>query len=153
MAYSVEGRTPFLSPEVAELSASAPTQWLLDGGRPKRILKDLALKFLPAEVVLRPKQGFTPPLRNWLRGPLRGSLERLLHPSVVERRRLFEPEPVARLLASHLDGSADVTYPLWVLASLEIWWRLFVDASATPDTTLDELSRQEPRLSIEDAAA
>ena len=153
MAHSVEGRTPFLSPEIAELSASAPVPWLLDGGNPKRILKDLALKFLPAEVVLRPKQGFTPPLRSWLRGPLRAPVERLLHPNVVARRGLFEPEAVSQLLASHLAGTADATYPIWVLASLEIWWRLFVDATATPDATLDELSRHEPRLSIEDACA
>jgi asparagine synthase (glutamine-hydrolysing) len=68
MAYSVEARTPLLSPEIAEIAASAPTKWLLNEGQPKRILKDLALEFLPADVVLRPKQGFTPPL-GWLRPP------------------------------------------------------------------------------------
>jgi len=149
----VESRTPFLSPEVAELAGAASTEWLLNGGTPKRILRDLALRFLPASVVQRPKQGFTPPLRNWLRGPLREPVERLLLPAVVERRRLFEPEAVARLLADHLAGRADHTYPLWVLASLEIWWRLLVDASASPEMTLSELSRLPPQLAIDDVAA
>jgi asparagine synthase (glutamine-hydrolysing) len=153
MAHSVESRTPFLSPEVAELAGAAPTEWLLNGGTPKRILRDLALRFLPAAVVHRPKQGFTPPLRNWLRGPLKGSVEQLLSPGVVERRRIFEPEPVARLLADHLAGRADHTTPLWVLTSLEIWWRLLVDASASPEMKLTELSRLEPKLSIDDVAA
>ena len=153
MAYSVESRTPFLSPEVAELAGAAPTDWLLNGGTPKRILRDLALKFLPAGVVRRPKQGFTPPLRNWLRGPLKDPVEQLLRPGVIEKRRLFEPEPVARLLADHLSGRADHTYPLWVLVSLEIWWRLLVDASASPEMTLSELSRLEPKLAIDDVAA
>ena len=66
---------------------------------------------------------------------------------------LFEPEPVARLLADHLSGRADHTYPLWVLVSLEIWWRLLVDASASPEMTLSELSRLEPKLAIDDVAA
>ena len=57
MAYSVEARTPFLSPEIAALAARAPAEWLLRGGQQKRILKDLALRFLPAEVVLRTEAG------------------------------------------------------------------------------------------------
>jgi asparagine synthase (glutamine-hydrolysing) len=152
MAHSVESRTPFLSPEVAELAGAASTEWLLNGGTPKRILRDLALRFLPETIVRRPKQGFTPPLRSWLRGPLRESVERLLRPGVIERRGVFEPEPVARLLADHLAGRADHTEPLWVLTSLEIWWRLLVDASASPEMTLTELSRLEPKLAIDDVA-
>jgi asparagine synthase (glutamine-hydrolysing) len=153
MACSVEARTPFLGPEIAEIAARAPTEWLLNEGQPKRVLRDLALKFLPADVVLRPKQGFTPPLRNWLRGSLREPVERLLHPRVVERRGLFDPDRVARLLGSHVNGSADHTYPLWVLTSLEIWWRLFVDATASPEMPLGELSRLEPKLAIDDVVA
>jgi asparagine synthase (glutamine-hydrolysing) len=44
MAHSVEARTPFLAPEIAEIAASAPPEWLLSGGEPKRILRDLALR-------------------------------------------------------------------------------------------------------------
>ena len=153
MAYSVEARTPFLNPEIAELAARAPEEWLLKGGQPKRILKDLALKFLPADVVLRPKQGFTPPLRNWLRGSLREPVQRLLHRQVIERRRLFDPDRVAHLVGAHMEGSADHTYPLWILTSLEIWWRLFVDASASPEMTLGELSHLEPSRAIDDVIA
>jgi asparagine synthase (glutamine-hydrolysing) len=153
MAHSVEARTPFLAPEIAEIAASAPPQWLLNEGEPKRILRDLALKFLPAEVIHRPKQGFTPPLRNWLRGPLAEPVQQLLHPRVVERRGLFDPAEVSRLLGAHLSGAADHTYPLWVLTSLEIWWRLFVDASASPDMPLGEMCRLEPRLALDDVVA
>ena len=153
MASSVEARTPFLSPETAALAASARPEWLLKGGQAKHILKDLALRFLPADLVLRPKQGFTPPMRNWLRGPLREPAERLLHPRVVERRGLFDVEQVARILGSHLGGTADHTYPLWVLISLEIWWRLFVDASASPEMPLTELASLEPIRTIDDAVA
>jgi asparagine synthase (glutamine-hydrolysing) len=153
MAYSVESRTPFLSPEIAELAARAPAAWLLRGGQQKRILRDLALKFLPADVVTRPKQGFTPPLRSWLRGSLKDPVERLLHPTVVERRGLFDAERVAQLVGSHMAGAADHTYPLWILASLEIWWRLFIDASASPEMTLSELSKVEPKLAIDDVIA
>jgi hypothetical protein len=50
-------------------------------------------------------------------------------------------------------GSEDHTHPLWVLASLEIWWRLFVDASAPPELPLADLARLSPRFSIDDVAA
>jgi hypothetical protein len=72
---------------------------------------------------------------------------------VVERRGLFDAAEVTRLLSTHVSGTADHTYPLWVLTSLEIWWRLFVDASATPDMPLSELSRLEPRLALDDVVA
>jgi asparagine synthase (glutamine-hydrolysing) len=153
MASSVESRTPFLSPEIAELAARAPESWLLKGGQQKRILRDLALKFLPEGVVARPKQGFTPPLGSWLRGALKEPVERLLDPKVVERRGLFDAERVGRLLGAHMAGRADRTYPLWILTSLEIWWRLFVDASASPEMAPDEVSRLEPRLGIADVVA
>jgi hypothetical protein len=52
-----------------------------------------------------------------------------------------------------MTGQADRTYPLWILTSLEIWWRLFVDASASPDMTPSEISRLEPRLGIDDVLA
>jgi asparagine synthase (glutamine-hydrolysing) len=153
MASSVESRTPFLSPELAELAARAPESWLLKDGRQKNVLRDLALKFLPEAVVARPKQGFTPPLGSWLRGALKGSVERLLQPQVVERRGLFDVERVRLLVQAHMAGRVDRTYPLWILTSLEIWWRLFLDGSASPEMTTDEVSRLEPRLGIDDVLA
>ena len=117
---------------------------------PKRILRDLALKFLPADVVLRPKQGFTPPLGSWMRGRSRSLWSTCCARGVDRAERALRPGQVARLLADHLAGTADHTYPLWVLASLEIWWRLLVDASATPDMPLGELSRLEPKVGIDD---
>jgi asparagine synthase (glutamine-hydrolysing) len=153
MASSIEARTPFLSPEIAQLAAHAPARWLLEGGEQKHVLKDLALKFLPSGAVLRTKQGFTPPLGAWMRTRLREPVERLLSPEVVAHRGLFDGAAVSRLVAAHMRGSEDRTYPLWILASLEIWWRLLIDDSAAPDLPLGELSRLEPRSSIDDVAA
>jgi asparagine synthase (glutamine-hydrolysing) len=153
MFSSIEARTPFLSPEVAQLSARAPVEWLLRDGEQKQVLKDLALRFLPREAVHRRKQGFTPPLRNWFRGVLKEPMERLLDARVVERRGLFDSAAVAGLVREHGRGTADHTQPLWMLTSLEVWWRLFADATASPDMRLDEVARLEPRLSIDDLAA
>jgi asparagine synthase (glutamine-hydrolysing) len=118
MAYSLEAREPLLDHELVEWSLKLPLAWKLRGGQGKYLLRRLAARHLPREIVERPKQGFGVPIDRWLRGPLRSwARERL------EDRRLYERFPLDRarvleLLDLHLSGKRDPHPLLWAVLML-----------------------------------
>ncbi len=118
MAYSLEAREPLLDHELVEWSQRLPLAWKLRSGEGKYLLRRLAYRLLPREIVERPKQGFTVPIDRWLRGPLRDwARERL------EDRRLYERFPLDRrrmqeLFALHLSGRRDTHPLLWAVLML-----------------------------------
>ena len=118
MSYALEAREPLLDHELVEWSLKLPLEWKLRGGKSKYLLRRLAERYLPREIVERPKQGFAVPIDRWLRGPLRGwARERL------EERRLYERFPLDRrrvleLLDLHLSGRRDAHPLLWAVLML-----------------------------------
>jgi asparagine synthase (glutamine-hydrolysing) len=118
MAYSLEAREPLLDHELVEWSMKLPLSWKLRGATGKYLLRQLAYRHLPREIVERPKQGFTVPIDRWLRSPLRPwARERL------EDRRLYERFPLDRgrvlaLLDLHLSGKRDTHPLLWAVLML-----------------------------------
>ncbi len=118
MAHSLEAREPLLDHELVEWSQKLPLAWKLHGGGGKRLLRRLAYRLLPRQIVDRPKQGFTVPIDRWLRGPLREwARERL------EDRRLYQRFPLDRrrvlgLLDLHLSGRRDTHPLLWAVLML-----------------------------------
>jgi asparagine synthase (glutamine-hydrolysing) len=87
----------------------------------KRVLKRVEASRLPAQVIKRKKKGFGVPLAEWLRGPLRPLLDAYLSSPYLRDQGLFRPEPVARLVSEHLQGSADHRKPLWTLLVFQRW--------------------------------
>jgi asparagine synthase (glutamine-hydrolysing) len=120
MAVSLEARVPFLDHEVVEFAMSLPAHWKLTGGRTKRILKDAFAGLLPREILRRGKEGFSIPMKNWLRGPLRGMMEELLDQKRLVERGWFEPGEVNRIVDEHLRGRANHAHRIWCLMSLEL---------------------------------
>ena len=118
MSYALEAREPLLDHELVEWSLKLPLEWKLRGGKSKYLLRRLAERYLPREIVERPKQGFAVPIDRWLRGPLRDwARERL------EERRLYERFPLDRrrvleLLDLHLSGKRDAHPLLWAVLML-----------------------------------
>ena len=118
MSYALEAREPLLDHELVEWSLKLPLEWKLRGGKSKYLLRRLAERYLPREIVDRPKQGFAVPIDRWLRGPLRAwARERL------EERRLYERFPLDRrrvleLLDLHLSGKRDAHPLLWAVLML-----------------------------------
>ena len=118
MTFALEAREPLLDHELVEWSLKLPLEWKLRGRTSKYLLRRLAERYLPREIVERPKQGFGVPIDRWLRGPLRSwARERL------EDRRLYERFPldrarVLRLLDLHLSGTRDTHPLLWAVLML-----------------------------------
>jgi asparagine synthase (glutamine-hydrolysing) len=120
MATSLEARVPFLDHELVELAMRIPDRWKLAGGTSKWILREAVRERVPASVLARKKQGFSIPMKNWLRGPLAPMLTDFLNVSRVRDRGWFRPEEVDRLVGEHLAGSANHAHRLWCLLSLEL---------------------------------
>jgi asparagine synthase (glutamine-hydrolysing) len=129
MAASLEARVPLLDHPLVEWAARLPDRFKVRGLEGKVLLKRLARRWLPAEVVDRPKVGFTVPLSPWFRGPLRELLaDTLLAPACLGRG-YYRPEVLRGYVDDHLAGRRDRARELWTLLTLELWHRTFMDAT------------------------
>ncbi|WP_146373286.1 asparagine synthase (glutamine-hydrolyzing) [Symmachiella macrocystis] len=133
MTYGLECRSPFLDHHVTEFAASLPIQAKLRGRQGKRILLETFGDLLPESIQSRPKMGFGVPLDHWFRHELKPMLQETLLDGSALNRGYFRPEAVEQLVKEHLDGQWDHSYRLWSLLCLELWQRMFVDASTVPD--------------------
>jgi asparagine synthase (glutamine-hydrolysing) len=133
---ALEVRSPFLDFELVEFAARLPLELKLLGGRQKGLLRELATRYLPDEVVHGPKRGFAPKLDDWLRAGWSDLARELLEGSHAVAAGLFDARAVARVLDDHLEGRADHGQRLWTLICFEIWWRLFVDRTLSRSDSL-----------------
>lgn len=123
MAYSLEARVPYLDHGFIDACARLPASWKQHEKTGKYVLKKLAEKLLPHEIVHRNKQGFVMPLRQWLDGGLRPLVDDCLGPGGLPKRNLLQADAVARLVGDHRSGRKDHSGRLWVLLVLELWLR------------------------------
>ncbi|MBI4605062.1 MAG: asparagine synthase (glutamine-hydrolyzing) [Planctomycetes bacterium] len=140
MAHSLEVRSPLLDHRLVERVASFPRALKLEGGETKRVFKRVLSRSLPAEVLGRPKRGFTPPLSAWFRGELKEFLAALLFDGRLERRGYFSKVYLGALwkrCQRGLGSTTDLSTHVWILAMLELWHRLYIDGSdfLTPPRT------------------
>jgi asparagine synthase (glutamine-hydrolysing) len=127
MAASVEARVPLLDHPLVEWAATLPDGLKVRGLEGKVLLKRLALRRLPPEVVRRPKVGFTVPLAPWFRGPLRPLLEDTLLSPTALGRGYFDVEVLRGYVGDHVAGRRDRSRELWTLLTLELWHRAYID--------------------------
>lgn len=134
MAASVEARVPLLDLPLIEWAMRLGPEHKIRGFEGKVLLKRLARRLLPAEVVTRKKVGFTVPLSPWFRGPLRELLaDTLLSPRCLERG-WFDAAALRSTVDDHLSGRRDRARELWTLLTLELWHRTWIDgAGARPE--------------------
>ena len=132
MANSLEGRAPFLSHRLVEFAVRLPDALRVRDGRGKHLLRRTAARWLPPEVLNKPKQGFAIPLGQWFRGPLAALAGDLFASRAFRDRGLLQPEAARRYLDGHLRGDADHGELLWSMVSLELWARRYLDTGSGP---------------------
>ncbi|MBI2870618.1 MAG: asparagine synthase (glutamine-hydrolyzing) [Candidatus Omnitrophica bacterium] len=121
MAASLEVRAPFLDQEVVGLVHRMPSHLKVRGFKTKYILRQLARRHLPREIIQKPKQGFSIPVKNWLCQELKAMMMETLSKERVQRHSFFNPEVVSRWMHEHLSGTHNHAHRLWPLMMFELW--------------------------------
>ncbi|MBI3376493.1 MAG: asparagine synthase (glutamine-hydrolyzing) [Betaproteobacteria bacterium] len=121
MAVSLETRVPFLDHRVVEFAARLPLAFKIHGGRGKQIVREVLHRYVPRELVERPKTGFSIPLDHWLRGPLREWARSLLDPERMRRQGYLDPSPVTRAWNEHASGVRNWQHRLWNVLMFQSW--------------------------------
>jgi asparagine synthase (glutamine-hydrolysing) len=124
MASSVEVRVPFLDHELVEFATSLPAEWRMRGFETKTILKQAMLGHLPREILYRKKQGYSLPIKNWLRTELRDYAREQIRTSDLVRE-IFESSALERVWEEHLSRRHNHNHLLWALLNLALWHRRF----------------------------
>jgi asparagine synthase (glutamine-hydrolysing) len=125
MAHALEVRVPILDHEVMEYAAGIPAEYKLRNGEGKYIFKQALNDLIPAEILYRPKMGFSIPLARWLRGELKQIFEERVFAKDAFIGSLFELGPIRQWWNQHQRGTRDYSFHLWALLMLACWGERF----------------------------
>jgi len=123
MAASVEVRVPFVDPVVAQAAFAIPGRDKIRNRQGKVALKQAAEKWLPHEIVYRPKASFSAPLRAWVRNDLQEVINDVLVHGELVGAGMIRPGALDRLIQDERAGHQDNAKQIWQLLSLELWYR------------------------------
>ena len=127
MAVSLEARVPLLDFRIVELAVNLPAKMKINQGETKRVFKEAMVERLPGDVLNKPKQGFSIPIKHWLRGSLKPMMTDLLSQQRVRQRGYFNDDCVSGWVDEHLSGRQNHSHKLWALMVFEIWNQQFMD--------------------------
>ncbi len=121
MAASLETRLPLLDHRLVELSWRLPGRLKLAGGVTKQALRSVLYKYVPRELIERPKMGFSVPVDAWLRGPLKEWAAQMLHDRGRLRALPLRAAAVEQAWQSYQQGRGPTGYEMWALVMLTAW--------------------------------
>lgn len=125
MATSLETRVPFLDHRIVEFAFKVPGSLKIKNGETKYVLKETMRDLLPEKILTRGKQGFSIPIKNWIRNELKDMMLDILSPEKIRREGFFQVEYIDRLVKEHLKGKENHSHRLWALMMFEWWYDLY----------------------------
>jgi asparagine synthase (glutamine-hydrolysing) len=126
MACSLEARTPYLDYRVVEFAAGLPNDLKLRGLQTKYLLKRCMTAKLPQPILHRKKEGFSIPMKNWLRQELHPMMQEVLASQRIKKEGLFDAPYIEKLKTEHVNGIANHGHQLWSLMVFEIWRDIYL---------------------------
>ncbi len=123
MSTSLEGREPFLDQRIIEFAARLPTEFKYRNGQGKYILKDIVHKYVPRQLMERPKMGFGVPLETWLKVELKDMLMDVVNKDVLQKQNVFEPNQALKIRDSYLAGKPVDFQRLSYLFLFQLWYK------------------------------
>jgi asparagine synthase (glutamine-hydrolysing) len=127
MMVSLEARAPILDHVLAEFAATIPVELRLKGMTTKYLLKKVAERLMPAELVHRPKLGFAIPVAHWVKHEWAEQSDELVRGQRARQRGTFRGGYLDRIMDEHRAGKRDNSSRIWSLMMLELWYREWVD--------------------------
>tara|TARA_B110000008_G_C16827246_1_gene507043 strand:+ start:13 stop:810 length:798 start_codon:yes stop_codon:yes gene_type:complete len=121
MGVSLETRVPFLDHKIVELAWRMPLKMKINDTTGKSILRNILYKHVPKKLIERPKAGFSIPLSDWLKGPLKDWAETLLDKSRLEKEGNLNADYVQLLWSEHIMGKRNWTFKLWSILMFQSW--------------------------------
>ncbi len=122
MSVSLEGREPFLDYRIIEFAASLPSHFKYQNGRKKHILKEITHKYLPKEMMDRPKMGFVVPIQEWFKDELKEYFLHYLDEQKLEKEGIFNAKEVVKLRDNYFNGGKENIDNLWSILMFEMWY-------------------------------
>lgn len=119
MAVSLEAREPLLDHRLVEFAAGLPDRMRVRGRQGKWLMKKAMERYLPEDILYRPKQGFVTPIAEWFRGPLQGQARAIGSSAALARTGWFDTARLSQIAEAHISGRSDHSRLLWQLVMLD----------------------------------
>ena len=122
MSVSLEGREPFLDQRVIEWAAQLPMEYKYNQGNKKFIIKEIVHKYIPKEIMDRPKMGFGIPIANWLQNDLKPFVDRYFDEAFIKKQDIFNNDEMQRIKRLFYHGKIESAEKIWFLLMFQMWY-------------------------------
>lgn len=126
MANSLEARVPLLDHRLVEFAYKVDRSLKIKDGKGKYLMRKTLSKYIPDELINRPKKGFSIPIAKWFRDDLKELALDMLGSQDFKQRGYFNQSGVDKLMDDHIKGYSDHSESLWLLLNYELWYRKFI---------------------------